>query len=131
MLFVTNHVLDRCSRHLGQMQSAIHSAIARHETFHGITNIISWNQQLLPITLLSPADCLAGCMPGAAAAASLLCVVRYGDEQHLDEALDRIWRFGRAGNPPKKMCPKLVGLREEVVDVSTTHPLPISQFAVI
>eukprot|EP00878_Enallax_costatus_P015328 GHUV01016054.1.p1 GENE.GHUV01016054.1~~GHUV01016054.1.p1 ORF type:complete len:266 (+),score=28.32 GHUV01016054.1:144-941(+) len=41
---------------------------------------------------------------------------RYGDEQHLDEALDRIWRFGRAGNPPKKMCPKLTGLREEVVD---------------
>lgn len=43
---------------------------------------------------------------------------RYGDEQHLDEALNRIWMFGRAGNPPKKMCPKLVGLREETVDVS-------------
>jgi hypothetical protein len=41
---------------------------------------------------------------------------RYGDEQHLDEALERIWRFGRAGNPPKKMCPRLKGLREEVVD---------------
>eukprot|EP00775_Hariotina_reticulata_P003216 gene3216-3493_t len=41
---------------------------------------------------------------------------RYGDEQHLDEALDRIWKFGRQGNPPKKMCPKLTGLREEVVD---------------
>lgn len=43
---------------------------------------------------------------------------RYGDEQHLDEALNRIWMFGRAGNPPRKMCPTLVGLREEVVDVS-------------
>jgi len=43
---------------------------------------------------------------------------RYGDEQHLDEALNRIWAFGRAGNPPRKLCPKLVGLREEVVDVS-------------
>lgn len=41
---------------------------------------------------------------------------RYGDEQHLDEALNRIWMFGRAGNPPKKLCPKLVGLREETVD---------------
>ncbi len=43
----------------------------------------------------------------------------YGDEQHLDEALDKIWRFGRQGNPPRKMCPRLTALREEVVDVST------------
>lgn len=41
---------------------------------------------------------------------------RYGDEKHLDEALDKIWKFGRQGNPPKKMCPTLKGLREEVVD---------------
>eukprot|EP00879_Flechtneria_rotunda_P009985 GHRR01010441.1.p1 GENE.GHRR01010441.1~~GHRR01010441.1.p1 ORF type:complete len:279 (+),score=55.36 GHRR01010441.1:125-961(+) len=45
---------------------------------------------------------------------------RYGDEQHLDEALDRIWKFGRAGNPPKKMCPRLIGLREEVIDGAYT-----------
>jgi hypothetical protein len=50
----------------------------------------------------------------AAAAAA----ARYGDEKHLDEALDKIWKFGRQGNPPKKMCPTLTGLREEVVDVS-------------
>lgn len=48
----------------------------------------------------------------------LTCACRYGDEQHLDEALNRIWNFGRQGNPPKKMCPTLVGLREETVDVS-------------
>eukprot|EP00882_Tetradesmus_deserticola_P007589 GHRQ01007993.1.p1 GENE.GHRQ01007993.1~~GHRQ01007993.1.p1 ORF type:complete len:282 (+),score=110.28 GHRQ01007993.1:546-1391(+) len=41
---------------------------------------------------------------------------RYGDEKHLDEALDKIWKFGRQGNPPKKMCPTLTGLREETVD---------------
>lgn len=49
---------------------------------------------------------------------SLALMLRYGDEQHLDEALNRIWMFGRAGNPPRKLCPKLIGLREEAVDVS-------------
>ncbi|PRW33509.1 Thylakoid membrane [Chlorella sorokiniana] len=41
---------------------------------------------------------------------------RYGDEQHLDEALTRIFRFGQAGGIPRRLCPILTGLREEVVD---------------
>lgn len=40
---------------------------------------------------------------------------RYGDEQHLDEALTRIFNFGRAGGIPRRLCPILVGLREEVI----------------
>ncbi|KAL4419968.1 hypothetical protein ABPG75_007066 [Micractinium tetrahymenae] len=41
---------------------------------------------------------------------------RYGDEQHLDEALTRIFRFGQAGGIPRRLCPILTGLREEVTD---------------
>jgi len=41
---------------------------------------------------------------------------RYGDEQHLDEALKRIFRFGRYDGIPRKMSPVLTGVREEVVD---------------
>lgn len=46
---------------------------------------------------------------------SCVCVVvvagahRYGDEQHLDEALDKIFRFGKAGSIPRKNCPRLTG----------------------
>jgi hypothetical protein len=54
----------------------------------------------------------------ASTASAAAAAARYGDEKHLDEALDKIWKFGRQGNPPKKMCPTLTGLREEVVDVS-------------
>jgi len=39
---------------------------------------------------------------------------RYGDEQHLDEALSRIFRLGLGGGLPRRLCPILVGLREEV-----------------
>lgn len=39
---------------------------------------------------------------------------RYGDEQHLDEALSRIFRFGQAGGLPRRFCPVLVAVREEV-----------------
>lgn len=39
---------------------------------------------------------------------------RYGDEQHLDEALSRIFMFGRSGGLPRRLCPILTGLREEV-----------------
>jgi len=38
---------------------------------------------------------------------------RYGDEQHLDEALGRIFRFGRLGEIPRRLAPVLTGLREE------------------
>lgn len=41
---------------------------------------------------------------------------RYGDEQHLDEALKRIFRLGQAGGIPKKNVPKLTALREELSD---------------
>lgn len=41
---------------------------------------------------------------------------RYGDEQHLDEALQRIFLIGRPKGLPKRQCPRLKGLREELVD---------------
>lgn len=41
---------------------------------------------------------------------------RYGDEQHLDLALERIFRFGRAGGLSRRDSPKLVGIREQVWD---------------
>ncbi|GAX76622.1 hypothetical protein CEUSTIGMA_g4068.t1 [Chlamydomonas eustigma] len=37
---------------------------------------------------------------------------RYGDEQHLEEALDKIFRFNKANGIPRKFSPVLVGLRE-------------------
>jgi hypothetical protein len=33
----------------------------------------------------------------------------YGDEQHLEEALDRIFRPGRQGGVPKRNIPTLIG----------------------
>ena len=39
---------------------------------------------------------------------------RYGDEQHLDEALKRIFLIGRPGGIPRRACPRLTGIREEV-----------------
>ena len=39
---------------------------------------------------------------------------RYGDEQHLDEALDKVFKIGRPGGLPRRMCPRLTGLREEM-----------------
>lgn len=41
---------------------------------------------------------------------------RYGDEQHLDEALNRIFMLGRPNGIPRRLCPKLDGVREEVTD---------------
>lgn len=41
---------------------------------------------------------------------------RYGDEQHLEEALDKVFRIGKSGGLTRKNCPKLVGVREEVMD---------------
>jgi hypothetical protein len=39
---------------------------------------------------------------------------RYGDEQHLEEALQRVFALGRQGGLPRRLCPRLVGLREEL-----------------
>merc|ERR1711977_645467 len=39
---------------------------------------------------------------------------RYGDEQHLDLALERVLMLGRYEGVPRRLVPTLVGLREEV-----------------
>eukprot|EP00250_Pteridium_aquilinum_P024587 c29298_g1_i1 orf=332-1186(-) len=39
---------------------------------------------------------------------------RYGDEQHLDEALKRIFRYGQGGGIQRRNAPVLQALREEV-----------------
>eukprot|EP00891_Asterochloris_glomerata_P003236 jgi/Astpho2/3236/Aster-05758 len=41
---------------------------------------------------------------------------RYGDEQHLDEALNKVFMFNRAQGVARRLTPVLVGVREEVVD---------------
>ena len=41
---------------------------------------------------------------------------RYGDEQHLEEALDRIFRVGKSGGIRRNQSPVLTRLREEVID---------------
>lgn len=39
---------------------------------------------------------------------------RYGDEQHLDEALSRIFKFGQPGGLARRLCPILIAVREEL-----------------
>ncbi|KDP32933.1 hypothetical protein JCGZ_12964 [Jatropha curcas] len=39
---------------------------------------------------------------------------RYGDEQHLDEALKRIFQYGQGGGIPRRSAPILQMIREEV-----------------
>ncbi|KAJ7533065.1 hypothetical protein O6H91_13G031500 [Diphasiastrum complanatum] len=39
---------------------------------------------------------------------------RYGDEQHLEEALKRIFRYGQAGGIQRRNAPTLQSIREEV-----------------
>ncbi|KAJ4797927.1 acclimation of photosynthesis to environment [Rhynchospora pubera] len=41
---------------------------------------------------------------------------RYGDEQHLDEALKRIFQYGLGGGIPRRNAPKLEMIREEVTE---------------
>ncbi|XP_072086272.1 uncharacterized protein [Arachis hypogaea] len=41
---------------------------------------------------------------------------RYGDEQHLDEALKRIFQYGQGGGIPRRSAPVLHMIREEVTD---------------
>ncbi|KAK9785104.1 hypothetical protein WJX73_003777 [Symbiochloris irregularis] len=41
---------------------------------------------------------------------------RYGDEQHLDEALARVFMFGRPSGIPRRLSPRLKGVREELLD---------------
>ncbi|CAK9205375.1 unnamed protein product [Sphagnum jensenii] len=39
---------------------------------------------------------------------------RYGDEQHLEEALKRIFRYGQGGGISRRYAPRLQNIREEV-----------------
>eukprot|EP00195_Chlamydomonas_chlamydogama_P013039 CAMPEP_0202902264 /NCGR_PEP_ID=MMETSP1392-20130828/16755_1 /ASSEMBLY_ACC=CAM_ASM_000868 /TAXON_ID=225041 /ORGANISM="Chlamydomonas chlamydogama, Strain SAG 11-48b" /LENGTH=283 /DNA_ID=CAMNT_0049589005 /DNA_START=115 /DNA_END=966 /DNA_ORIENTATION=- len=41
---------------------------------------------------------------------------RYGDEQHLEEALDKIFKFNKAGGIARRVAPVLTGIREELVE---------------
>ncbi|XP_022759237.1 uncharacterized protein LOC111305738 [Durio zibethinus] len=41
---------------------------------------------------------------------------RYGDEQHLDEALKRIFQYGQAGGIPRRSAPILQMIQEEVTE---------------
>ncbi|CAJ1947392.1 unnamed protein product [Sphenostylis stenocarpa] len=43
---------------------------------------------------------------------------RYGDEQHLDEALKRIFQYGQGGGIPRRSAPVLQLIREEVTQDS-------------
>lgn len=46
--------------------------------------------------------------------------LRYGDEQHLEEALERVFMIGRPTGIPRRQCPRLEGLREEVMNGNYT-----------
>lgn len=48
---------------------------------------------------------------------------RYGDEQHLDLALERIFRIGRGGGLSRRDCPVLTAIREEVAASTGTYAL--------
>lgn len=48
---------------------------------------------------------------------------RYGDEQHLDLAMERIFRIGRGGGVSRRECPVLTGIREEVAESIGTYAL--------
>ena len=48
---------------------------------------------------------------------------RYGDEQHLDLAMERIFRIGRGGGVSRRECPVLKGVREEVSETNGNYSL--------
>ena len=41
---------------------------------------------------------------------------RYGDEQHLEEALDKIFKYNKPQGIPRRNAPVLVGLREQIAN---------------
>ena len=51
---------------------------------------------------------------------------RYGDEFHLQEAEDRIWRINKKGGIPSRFAPRLTGLREEVLERRYTLVLELT-----
>ena len=48
---------------------------------------------------------------------------RYGDEQHLEEALNRVFQFGRSTGIPRRLAPTLVGVREELTGPNKAYTL--------
>jgi hypothetical protein len=74
--------------------------------------------QLLPVACRSTADAIARRDTQATDIQKQVredvTRFRYGDEQHLEEALGRIFRFGKSGGIPRRLSPVLVGIREEV-----------------
>jgi hypothetical protein len=86
--------------------------------------------ELKPVPLISYADAYA---LRATKATPILEQVRndvtryrYGDEQHLDEALKRIFRYGQGGGISRRDAPVLTAVREEVVNGSYTLTLIFS-----
>lgn len=53
---------------------------------------------------------------------------RYGDEQHLEEALNRIFQFGRPTGIPRRAAPTLVGVREELTGDKRAYTLVLEFF---
>lgn len=48
---------------------------------------------------------------------------RYGDEQHLEEALNRVFQFGRTTGIPRRLAPTLTGVREELTGDARAYTL--------
>eukprot|EP00271_Cylindrocystis_brebissonii_P003923 TRINITY_DN15195_c0_g2_i1.p1 TRINITY_DN15195_c0_g2~~TRINITY_DN15195_c0_g2_i1.p1 ORF type:complete len:296 (+),score=37.14 TRINITY_DN15195_c0_g2_i1:169-1056(+) len=76
--------------------------------------------ELKPVPCVSYADAVK--LRDAQATAILLQVrsdvtrYRYGDEQHLEEALKRIFRYGQSGGIQRRNAPQLSSIAEEVYD---------------
>lgn len=74
--------------------------------------------ELKPVPCTTYAGALAlretGATPTLKQVRSDVTRFRYGDEQHLDEALKRIFRYGQAGGIQRRNAPVLQALREEV-----------------
>lgn len=74
--------------------------------------------ELKPVPCITYANALAlresGATPTLKQVKNDVTRYRYGDEQHLDEALKRIFRYGQAGGIQRRTAPVLQSLREEV-----------------
>ena len=76
--------------------------------------------ELLPVGLRSKPDALTLREKEATETQNQVrkdcCRYRYGDEQHLDEALAKVFIFNRPMGIPRRNSPRLTGLREEVIE---------------
>jgi len=86
--------------------------------------------ELKPVPLISYADAYAlrvtKATPILEQVRNDVTRYRYGDEQHLDEALKRIFRYGQGGGISRRDAPVLTAVREEVVNGSYTLTLIFS-----